>query len=612
MAANNDFKRRQNVSRQVFIIRPFCDYWLSCGDRLCLWFFVADLNKTLSRINETPVGTITFKYKAAQRRFVDRVLWDRLKRESPVYNGDFIRTADLSEATITFNANSGAVELLENSLIQVYADDAMPRISVTEGGVNVNAEESEIVLYSGGTTVTVGAGAVVSAAATDDGGFNLQVSEGKVILQNAKQTVTAGAGQVFAFLADGSVDPGPQVVMISPRPNAKIVMAASSVDDSQSMPLDFSWDMVNYTGNAASRLEVAIDRNFTQIITTVETFENHAAVFMRPGIYWWRVFSVPDTIPAIKKSAGVKLSIYNAPPLKLISPGELQEFTFRTRKPAIRFQWTEQEEASWYLLEVAKDRALKRPEIILKTHSNSAVTSRLGIGRWYWRVTPFYGPEYESLPSGSGAASSLFDINNNDVLSPPPLIAPVNDSTINFESGFQPVLFSWRKETEAISYTIKISSNNNLSSPVILETTGKNYFSYDPHIAKLSAGQYYWTVFQTDIEGNSSIPSDIRNFTVITEGANLETIVPANEYTARPVPEIRAENDLPAFYVVKYQDTLTKIARQPFVYADATQWPLLYEANRNTFPKPDNPDLIIPGMVLQIPPVRGEIREGKR
>lgn len=56
-----------------------------------------------SKLNEQPIATITFKYKTAPRKFMDRVVWDRLRQDSPVYNGDTIHTATLSEANIWFN-----------------------------------------------------------------------------------------------------------------------------------------------------------------------------------------------------------------------------------------------------------------------------------------------------------------------------------------------------------------------------------------------------------------------------------------------------------------------------------------------------------------------------
>jgi len=49
------------------------------------------------------------------------------------------------------------------------------------------------------------------------------------------------------------------------------------------------------------------------------------------------------------------------------------------------------------------------------------------------------------------------------------------------------------------------------------------------------------------------------------------------------------------------KDCLWNIAGYSWVYGDPHRWVDLYEANRSRMPEPDNPDLIHPGMVLDIP-----------
>ena len=64
------------------------------------YLFHTNFFRALSKLDEEPIATITFKYRTAQRKFLDRVVWDRLRQNSPVYNGDIIHTAELSEATV--------------------------------------------------------------------------------------------------------------------------------------------------------------------------------------------------------------------------------------------------------------------------------------------------------------------------------------------------------------------------------------------------------------------------------------------------------------------------------------------------------------------------------
>ena len=71
---------------------------------------------------------------------------------------------------------------------------------------------------------------------------------------------------------------------------------------------------------------------------------------------------------------------------------------------------------------------------------------------------------------------------------------------------------------------------------------------------------------------------------------------------------------LPAQFLVRTwaatRDCLWNIAALPEIFGDPTRWPALYQANRGRMPQPGNPDLILPGMILDIPSLAGETRYG--
>jgi nucleoid-associated protein YgaU len=71
---------------------------------------------------------------------------------------------------------------------------------------------------------------------------------------------------------------------------------------------------------------------------------------------------------------------------------------------------------------------------------------------------------------------------------------------------------------------------------------------------------------------------------------------------------------LPAQYVVRQWmstgDCFWTIAGWSWVYGDSHQWRTLYEANKDKIPKTDNPNWIEPGMILDIPSLKGEVRSG--
>ena len=75
-----------------------------------------------------------------------------------------------------------------------------------------------------------------------------------------------------------------------------------------------------------------------------------------------------------------------------------------------------------------------------------------------------------------------------------------------------------------------------------------------------------------------------------------------------------ADGGLPSQYTVRpwsvSKDCLWNIAGRPWVYNDPRKWQILYDANKSKMPEPNNPDLIHPGMVLDIPAIKGESRQG--
>ncbi|MDR0561731.1 MAG: LysM peptidoglycan-binding domain-containing protein [Spirochaetaceae bacterium] len=77
---------------------------------------------------------------------------------------------------------------------------------------------------------------------------------------------------------------------------------------------------------------------------------------------------------------------------------------------------------------------------------------------------------------------------------------------------------------------------------------------------------------------------------------------------------VKEQPSLPAQYLVRTwnptKDCLWNIAAKPQIYGDPFKWVILYEANKDKLTEPNNPDLIHPGMILDIPSINGEVRSG--
>jgi nucleoid-associated protein YgaU len=71
---------------------------------------------------------------------------------------------------------------------------------------------------------------------------------------------------------------------------------------------------------------------------------------------------------------------------------------------------------------------------------------------------------------------------------------------------------------------------------------------------------------------------------------------------------------LPQFYVVRpwaeTKDCYWNISGRKYVYNNPLLWENLYQANKSKMPRPNDPNLILPGMKMEIPSISGELREG--
>lgn len=78
--------------------------------------------------------------------------------------------------------------------------------------------------------------------------------------------------------------------------------------------------------------------------------------------------------------------------------------------------------------------------------------------------------------------------------------------------------------------------------------------------------------------------------------------------------DIKEITPLPEFYVVRpwaeTRDCYWNISGRPYVYNNPLLWENLYQANKSNMPKPNDPNLILPGMKMKIPSITGEYREG--
>ena len=123
---------------------------------------------------------------------------------------------------------------------------------------------------------------------------------------------------------------------------------------------------------------------------------------------------------------------------------------------------------------------------------------------------------------------------------------------------------------------------------------------------------------QGDYEAAAAYAEEAKRVAGTSDGSSVAEVQPETQAPTQTesteTPESEGPYPLPATFTVRswlaYRDSLWTIAGRPEIFGNPFRWPVLFETNKQIMPEPENPNLIEPGMVLEIPSIDGEVREG--
>ena len=521
------FERFHLSKNSLFI--PFLLTVLICalGAAVNIWLFCNSYFMAMSRLDQTPIATITFKYKAAQRKFIDRNLWTRLVQNSPVYNGDTLHTGELSEATVHFT-DGNEMELSQNTMAQVFLhEDQSFGAELTEGSAVIDSSGAEngMSFSVGGTSVDIQKGASVSAEIDGDadqgGAVALRLLSGHASVQgsalNADNAVVVGKN---------GIKTAPLTVK-TPRDGQKYLF-----HEQKEIPVKFEWKSARLDKGEDLMLEISDKKDFSEVAHRIYANGlNNLSVDLPGGVWYWRLLSVNQGTTEERnkdRAAGGRLQALYSPAPELVTPVNEYTYLYRTRNPSVRLIWTESPYATSYLLEISKREDLKQPVVSQRSATTSSIISTLPAGTYYWRVTPFFTVNKTGLAAPSPVQK--FTIVRRGELNPPQLLAPAANGSIDVSREVGSAHFSWKNENEAASYRVKIFKEGRSASPLVNTVTSKNYLQVIPSDVGIGEGKWYWSVAQIDDEGNESGPSEERMFYAQRGKLFVRTIEPPEGY----------------------------------------------------------------------------------
>lgn len=521
------FERFHLSKNSLFIPFLLTVIFFAFGAAANVWLFCKSYFMAMSRMDQTPIATITFKYKAAQRKFIDRSLWTRLVQNSPVYNGDTLHTGDLSEATVHF-IDGNEMELSQNTMAQVFLhEDQSVGAELSEGSAVIDSSGAEngMTFSVGGTSVDIQKGASVSAQIDGDASQGGAVAL-RLLSGNASVEGTALSSDNAVMIGKAGVKALPLSVK-SPRPDQKFLF-----HEGKTFPVQFLWKSVRLAGDEDLMLEISAKRDFSEAAHRIYANGlNNLTVELESGAWYWRLVSVEKETTKIKnkeREASGRLQALYSPAPELVTPVNEYKYYYRTRTPSVRLIWSESQYATSYQLEISKRQDMKQPVISQRSATNSSIISTLTAGTYYWQVTPFFTINKTGLAAPSQVQQ--FTIERRGELMSPQLLSPSQNGNIDISPEVGPAHFSWKMENEAASYRIKIYKEGRASSPLVNQTTSQNFYEVKPASVNIGEGKWYWSVSQIDDEGNESKASEERMFYAQKGKLFVRTIEPSEGY----------------------------------------------------------------------------------
>jgi hypothetical protein len=375
------------------------------GAAAALCLFWRNLNLTLERFGDEPVGTVTRKQNTVQRRFADRVLWDRLRGQSPVYSGDYIRTAELSAAELSLSGGE-FVSLGEHSLIQILRTAEGFTLELAEGALEADTGGGALVVRAAGASLRAEGGSVFSAALPEAGELEAGVIEGSAVFSQGDRTLLLNAGE-GRFLQRSPALPGPPSG-VSPR---LISPVEEAFDFSTTRPgVRFLWSSVegalSYWLEISSRSDMSAPFHQSRVGDTGGETCSIVYSGFEPGTWYWRVRPEYGRNSGGAASAAASFTVSRteglAAPVQQFPLGQGSLYVEDSGNGAY-FSWKQEADAVSYTFLLSRYEDLNDPLVRQTVRDNYFVydmkRGKLEPGEYYWGV-------YQTDAAGNRSAAS--------------------------------------------------------------------------------------------------------------------------------------------------------------------------------------------------------------
>lgn len=458
-----------------------------------------------------------------------------------------MRTASLSEATVTFN-NKASIDVHENTMLQIfYSETEGLQINVGGGDIEIDTSSVEIassaegsgsgagsteapvikIKTTNGSTVNVGAGSKVTATTNEGSGiasFNLQEGNAEITSAESSSSVSLTKGETAKVENNGEVSKG-NFAVTSISKNLRIL----NFEEEESVPVQIEWKASEELKSKPVIIETSYKKDFSEIVDTykVENADNFTLPAGDGTLYWRATVETSEEETSKVDPVEGKIRVDNVEPVVATSPVDGSSYGYRSDPPKVAFNWNGDKLAANYKLEVSSTPDFAETVFEQDVMSSNASLNTLDQGTYYWRVTPYYTINNTGYAESSKVQS--FTVVKNPELTPPSLSVPASDATLTYQAKDFNVTFLWKSDVKDADYKIVIAKDENFSN-VVYQDSLKEKRLYKNFAETFNVGSYYWKVVRNSAEDETAAESEVRHFSVIryVPGENRLVYPPEN------------------------------------------------------------------------------------
>lgn len=360
-------KKKTKSKLNIKIFSRFELLFFTFSEILCLGFIAAggyafykSMNRMVVKADEKPVAIVSGKIKTSRRCFERHNVWDILKKNSLIYNGDLICTEANSQATLVFN-DGVELTLAESTMTQiVVGEDNQLKISLTGGNVLVDSTSKSrpaTIIYNN-SKISIQGKALVSAAEVEKQDKKSSDNKKKKLLE---VQVIDGKAKVASEKTEAVEVQVGQMVHIDEVEKSETAVTMP-VEIKTSREASAVTVMVEKQNKLESKSKSQDKKNNTKVISqAVSASQVKAPREKRPENFYKVQKKIDEVskievskpsvqnIPAIQKpkKQNLKLSV-SAPQLLKPAMGKIFDDSYFVENQKIIFSWTAVEDATNY------------------------------------------------------------------------------------------------------------------------------------------------------------------------------------------------------------------------------------------------------------------------